>query len=215
VVTDAQAADSKPGRKARRWANKASRNARDYGSESWRGRFVDVLCDQCRKPIVTDAHPGEWWPLIREVAPLIDCGDQLDPNGPRAGAAAALIRDRGAMGQVSQHGIMSGFVGGLWVLALPTALGGRYYYERMTVPGGLHHLPLQIRPVSAGINGDAVDHCVIGAPTIIRHRCGAIFTIELYQLISRVEAAIQAGKEKLYLRTDQLTTAVSTASVKR
>lgn len=164
-----------------------------------------MLCDQCREPILTDAHPGEWWPLIRDVAPLIDCGDPLDPNGPRAGAAAALIRERGAALAITQHGIASKFVGGLWVRGVGYALGGR----------DPRHAPRWTHPMPAGINGDAEDHCVIGQPTIIRHRCGAIFTIELYQLISRVEAAIQAGKEKLYLRTDQLTTAVSTASVKR
>jgi hypothetical protein len=205
VDTDTHDIDSKPTRWARRRSNIVKRNAREYGSETWRGKFVDVLCSACKEPILSDAHPGEWWQLIKDVAPLIDSGDAFDPNDPRAAAAAALIEQRGAASRLSQAGIVSSFIGGLWVEHSGQAIGGREprRSERWT------------HPLPAGVNGDAMERCVIGQPTIIPHSCGAVIRIELYELVSRVEAAIRNGRDKIYLRTDQATTAVSTASVKR
>lgn len=193
MTTDSQAVSttSRQSRKARRRENLTRKFARDAGTDSTPTGFVDLICDSCEQPILVQAHPGDSWPVVKMVAPLVLCGDEYLRDRVRTGVIADIIARHGQAGKVAQHGICSSFVGGLWVRGWSSVLDGRW-------PIGEGRWT---NPQPAGVNGDADDHCVIGQPTIITHRamCRPI-RVDLFDLVMHVEAAISAGRGKIFVK---------------
>jgi len=163
----------------------------DGGQDRWWGGAVDVICGSCQRPIILRAHPGNWWHVVKLVAPLIDSGDAFDPHSERAQRVRKLCDQHGARAFVMTHGIASKFSGGLWVEEDGAVVAGFTPVAEMFNDQWTHPQPAR----------DAWDRCVIGQPTIITHSCGREIRVELFDLVSQIEDAIGKGRRKLWMPT--------------
>lgn len=149
---------------------------------------VNVVCRSCGKRIVTAAHPGRLWGVVREVVPLAKIGD-FD------GVLARLEEiDKGG---VSTADFSIGLPRGLWVRSYGEVLAGNY-------TGQWHGK----QPYQKRNGGIGVDNCVLGLPVVIEHTCNERDNLkprvrriefEMVDLVAEVERAIRDGKSKVSL----------------
>jgi hypothetical protein len=151
---------------------------------------VNVVCRSCGGHLVTAAHPGRLWAVVRELAPLAALGD-FDQVGSRIdeiGRAEVTTADVSGSNRLPR---------GLWVRSISEVLAGQFPKSWDSA---------QLYRKSNG--GDAVDFCVYGLPVVINHICKEDNSLkprvrpiefEVTDLVADVEQAIRDGKSKVTL----------------
>lgn len=149
---------------------------------------VNVVCRSCGGHVVTYAHPGRLWNVVREVAPLARVGD-FD------GVLSRL--DEMDSGSLSTGDFSIGLPRGLWVRSYGEVLAGSYTGRWNSK-----------QPYHKRNGGVGVDDCVLGLPVVIEHTCKERDNLkprvrriefEVIDLVAEVEQAIRDGKSKVAL----------------
>jgi hypothetical protein len=151
---------------------------------------VNVVCRSCGGHLVTAAHPGRLWAVVRELAPLAALGD-FDQVGSRIdeiGRAEVNTFDVSYSDRLPR---------GLWVESISEVLAGR-------IAKNWHFA----QSYHKRNGGDAVDFCVYGLPVVIDHTCHENDSLkprvrriefEVTDLVANIERAIRDGKSKVAL----------------
>jgi len=158
---------------------------------------VNVVCRFCGGHLVTAAHPGRMWSVVRDLAPLAALGD-FDQVGSRiaeSGRAGLNTFDVSHSDRLPR---------GLWVRSITEVLAGQFP-KRWDSAQSYHKRN----------GGDAVDFCVFGLPVVIDHICNdddklkprasrlkpreRRIPFEVTDLVADVERAILDGKSKVAL----------------
>lgn len=151
---------------------------------------VNVVCRSCGGHLVTAAHPGRMWSVVRDLATLAALGDfdQVGSRIDKIGRAGLNTFDVSGSDRLPR---------GLWVESITEVLVGQFP-KRWDMAQSYHKRN----------GGDAVDFCVFGLPAVINHICnenGSMkqgvrpIEFEVIDLVANIERAILDGKSKVTL----------------